>query len=169
MYDETYDVIYDWSNYQKIQGLHGAFLIFENRYIICRVSDARIQRIHYKLSATCILSLTSTAGRTSRALLADVIPWINKASLALYLIAPHTACHAATNPMFRSCMALSSSSPVIENCLVSRSRVGLRLHLCDWGTDIDVAALDCVRTILTTYYHNMIHYAATGHVVKFSY
>ena len=32
-----------------------------------------------------LLSLRSTAGRTSRVLLADVIPWINKASLALYI------------------------------------------------------------------------------------
>ena len=28
----------------------------------------------------------------------------------------HAVCHATTNPMFRSCMELSSSSPVIENC-----------------------------------------------------
>ena len=37
-----------------------------------------------RLKVECyILSLTSTAGRTSRVLFADVIPWINKASLAL--------------------------------------------------------------------------------------
>ena len=34
-----------------------------------------------------LLSPTSTAGRTSHVLLADVIPWINKASFALYNIA----------------------------------------------------------------------------------
>ena len=28
----------------------------------------------------------------------------------------HAVCHAATNPMFRSCIVLSSSSTVIENC-----------------------------------------------------
>ena len=54
-----------------------------------------------------LLSLTSTAGQTSCILLADVILWINKASLAL---------------------------------------------------------LDCVRTILTTFYH-MNNYAATGHTL----
>ena len=40
---------------------------------------------------------------------------------------------------------------------LSRLRVGLRLHLCDWGTNIDVAwtvHARCVRTILTTFYHN---------------
>ena len=56
------------------------------------------------LQAECYrLSLTSTTGRTSRILLADVIPWINKAT-------------QRANPMFRSCMVLLSSSPVIENC-----------------------------------------------------
>ena len=51
--------------------------------------------------------------------------------------------------MFRSCMMLSSLSPMS----VSRSRCGL----------------DCARhvhTILTTLYH-MNYYAATGHAVKF--
>ena len=42
-----------------------------------------------------LLSLTSTAGRTCHVLLADVIPWINKASLA------HAVRHAATNLIFR--------------------------------------------------------------------
>ena len=55
--------------------------------------------------------------------------------------------------------------------LVLRSRVGLRLHaslpLRRWYQ----CGLDCVCTILTTFYHNIImnHYGATGHVVKFSY
>jgi hypothetical protein len=37
------------------------------------------------LTSCKLLSLTSTAGRTSRVFLAYVIPWINKASLALYI------------------------------------------------------------------------------------
>ena len=49
----------------------------------------------------------------------------------------HTVCHAATNLMFWSCMVLSSSSP--WKLSVSRSRFGLRRHLCNWGADIDVA------------------------------
>ena len=65
------------------------------------------------ITSRVLLSLTSTAGRTSRILVADVIPWINKASPALYTA--RTLCHAATNPIFRSCMALSSLSLVIEN------------------------------------------------------
>ena len=56
-----------------------------------------------------LLSLTSTAGQTSHVLLADIIPWINKASLALYSM--H---HAMTDLKFGSCTVLSSSSPVIE-------------------------------------------------------
>ena len=37
--------------YEKLQGFAGAFLGLENQ-LICRVSCACIQRIHYKLSAT---------------------------------------------------------------------------------------------------------------------
>ena len=65
------------------------------------------------LQAERLLSLTSTAGQISRVLL---ILWINKASFVLYIAHAHAVCHAATNLMFRSCMALSSLSPVIENC-----------------------------------------------------
>ena len=77
------------------------------------------------LQAECyVLSLTSTAGRTSRVLLDDVIPWINKASLVLYIA--HTQ-RAMLRPIRCSegCMV---SSPVIENCL-SRSRIGLKRHI----------------------------------------
>ena len=66
------------------------------------------------VSSECIkswvlLSPTSTAGQTSRVLLAVVILWINKTSLALYSM--H---HAMTDLKFGSYTALSSSSPVIE-------------------------------------------------------
>jgi hypothetical protein len=47
--------------------------------------------IEYILS--CMLpSLSSTAGRTPRVLLAYIISWINKASLALYIAHTHHAC-----------------------------------------------------------------------------
>ena len=46
----------------------------------------------------------------------EVIAVDNKASLVLYIYSTHAVCHAATNPMFRSCMTLSISSFVIENC-----------------------------------------------------
>ena len=98
-------------NCQKIQGLHGAFLRLENR-CICRVSNACIQRIQYKLSATFSDKYRQP---NLRVILDDVIPWINKASLALY-IARRQRAMARPIRMFRSCMALSSSSPVIENC-----------------------------------------------------
>ena len=69
-----------------------------------------------------LLSLTSIAGRTSRVLLADVILWINIASLALYIVSSslyalgimRAACHATSDLKFGSCIALSSSSPAIE-------------------------------------------------------
>ena len=99
------------------------------------------------------LSLVCTAGQISRILLADVIPWINKASLALYIT------HMMPWPIW--------SSKAVQRCQVHllllkhrnlsllRSRVGLRLHLCDWGAGIDVAC-----TIVTIFYH--MHSGATG-------
>jgi hypothetical protein len=62
------------------------------------------------LQAECyvyILSLTGNAGRSSRVLLADVILWINKACLVLYI-----AC--TTDLKFGSCTVMLSLSPVIE-------------------------------------------------------
>ena len=61
------------------------------------------------ITSWVLLSLTSTAGRTSRILVADVIPWINKASLALY------ARTLSAMPRPTRWMALSSLSPVIGN------------------------------------------------------
>jgi hypothetical protein len=52
-----------------------------------------------------LLSPTSTADRTSHVFLAYVIPWINKASLALSASVPRP-----TDLKFGSCTALSSSS-----------------------------------------------------------
>ena len=80
-----------------------------------------------------LLSPTSNAGRTSRILLADVILWINKASLALFIA------RVMPRPIW--------SSEAVPCCRVhllwlkhrnSKSRVGLRLHLCDWGPGINV-------------------------------
>ena len=51
MYDETYGVIYEVIAREFRAFMAGAFLRLENRYI-SRVSNACIQRIHYKLSAT---------------------------------------------------------------------------------------------------------------------
>ena len=106
-----------------------------------------------------LLSPISNAGRTSRVLLADVILWINKASLALFI----ARVMPTTDLKFRSCTVLSSLSPLIEASkfeVESRSQtLSLRLrrrHQC---------GLDCVRTILTTFYH--MNHVATGDVVKF--
>ena len=42
-----------------------------------------------------------------------------------------------------------------HNLSLLRSRVGLRLHLCDWGTGIDVAG----RTVYALYWWSFIPYA----------
>jgi hypothetical protein len=67
----------------------------------------------------------------------------------------------------RGCTALSSSFLWLkqQNLSLSRSKVGLRLHLrvCDWGASMR----HCVRSILTTFYHmHHYHYAVTGDMVK---
>ena len=109
-----------------------------------------------------LLSLTSTTGRTSRVLLADVIPWINKASLVLYIVC--TLC-ATLRPTWcseavwrcRVCLLwLKIISVEVQSRLQTPSSMWLGLYM--WRR---------VRTMLTTFYHTN-HYAATGHVVKFS-
>jgi hypothetical protein len=74
-----------------------------------------------------LLSLISTAGRTSRAFLAYVIPW---RPYAIY--STHSSMPRLTDLKFRSCTALSIWLKH-QNLSLSRSRVGLRLHLCGWG------------------------------------
>ncbi len=69
-----------------------------------------------------LLSLTSTAGRTSRIFLAYVIPCT--------IYSTHSSVPQSTYLNFGSCTALSSSF-LHRNLSLSRSRVGLRLHLCD--------------------------------------
>jgi hypothetical protein len=70
---------------------------------------------------------------------ATLYSWINKASLVLYIVRiMHAVCYATTNLKFGSCTALSSSYLWLKrrNLSLSRSKVGLRLHLCDWGTGV---------------------------------
>ena len=118
-----------------------------------------------------LLSPTSTAGRTSRVLLADIIPWLNKASLVLYIVA-RMLCTMPW-PTWCSEAVLRCRVHLLwlkhRNLSLSRSRVGLRFHLCcNWGTGIDVACRPCTHYI-DNLYHIMHHnnYAATGDVVKF--
>ena len=130
-----------------------------NRYI-CRVSDACSQWIHYKLSATFSdkyhwPNFTCSLG------------WCNPMdSLVLYYIA-RTPC-AMPWPTWHSeavwrCWVGLLWLKIVSVEVKSQSKTpSLRLrcrHRC---------GLDCVRTIFTTFYHNINHYAATGHVVKFS-
>ena len=112
------------------------------------------------ITSWMLLSLTSTADRTSRFLLAAII---NKASLVLYTCITRTLrampwptwCSEAVRTVeFVSCD---------RNLSLLRSRVGLTPSL--WLRCRYRCGLDCVRTILTTFYH--INYAAAGDVVKF--
>ena len=115
------------------------------------------------ITSWALLSLRSAVGWTSRIFLAYVMPWINKASLALYI---------ARIIVTRGCgpRATAAAWPTwnLEEILCC----GVRL--CDWSIEtcryqdwesildaismISGASIDrCVRIILTTFYH-MHHY-----------
>jgi hypothetical protein len=109
---------------KKIQGLDGAFLGLENQW--CRVSYAYIQWTLYKLR------VSFSDKYRWRVLLAYVFPWINKASLVLYIA-----------------------------CIWSLEAVLLcQVHLCGWSIEIfpyrgsesvlDSISVHGVPTILTT-------------------
>ena len=101
-----------------------------------------------------LLSLRSTAGRTSRVLLADVIRWINKACLVLYI-----ARMLCAMPRLTWCSEAVEFVSCDWNLSVSRSRVG-RGRLSDSISVIEAPVSMCIRTILTTFYH-MNHYACS--------
>ena len=87
-----------------------------------------------------LLSLTSTADWISRVFLAYVILWINKASLVLYIV--RIAQYATTDHEVWKLYCAVKLVPVVEaskfvTIYWSRSRVGLRLHLCDSGASTD--------------------------------
>jgi hypothetical protein len=94
-----------------------------------------------------VLSLTSSAGRTSRIFL---IPWRLCAIYSMYSSVPQLK--------FGSCIALLIWLNH-RNLSLSRSRVGFRLHLCDWGASMRY----CVRTILTIYMHHLPLCSYWGH------
>ena len=89
-----------------------------------------------------LLSLTSTASWTLRVLLADVIPWINKASLLLYI-----ACMLCAMLWPTWCLEAVYFVACKWKLSVSRLTVGLRLHLCDWGAGLDCACMLCTHYI----------------------
>ena len=101
-----------------------------------------------------LLSLWSTAGWTSRVLLADVIPWINKASLVLYM-----ACTLCAMLRLTWCSEAVEFVSCDWKLSVSRSRVGCS-RLSDSISAIEAPVSMCIRTILTTFYH-MNHYACS--------
>ena len=101
-----------------------------------------------------VLSLTSTAGRTSHVLLADIIPWINKTSLVLQVCTVRTLC-AMLQP--------TRCSEAVWCCQVRL--LWLKLVIVEvesWSQTPTLqlrhrhrCGLDCVRTtcILTIFYH----------------
>jgi hypothetical protein len=125
-------------------------------YMYGRVSNACIQRIPYKLRATCTFS---DKYRFTRFLgLRNPVDKY-EASLVLYILVARipqhcsAACH--DRPIWSSEAVLRCRvRPCgwsIEICHYpvrkSVSQTRLQGHLCDWG------ARHCVRTILTTFYH----------------
>ena len=84
-----------------------------------------------------LLSLTSTAGRTSRVFLAYVIPWINKASLALYIA-----------------RAMSWSIWSLEAVLRCRVRpYGWSIETCHYrGRESVSDSISAIETLLCTHY-----------------
>ena len=158
MYDETYGVIYEVIA-RKFRAFMEPFWDLKIGIYVEYLTHVSSEYI----TSWVLLSLTNTAGRTSHVLLDDVILWINKASLALYIA--RTLC-AMPRPTHCSeavwrCRVCRLWLKIISIEVNSQSETpSLRLRHRHW------CELDYVRTILTTYYH-MNHYAATGHVVKF--
>ena len=146
MYDETYGVIYEVIARKFRASLEPFWDLKISKYVeyLMRVSSEYI-------ISWALLSLRSTVGWTSRVFLAYVMPWINKASLALYIARitvtrgwPARDCSSVTNLNFGRNTVLSSSSLWLKhrNLSLSRLRVDLRRHLHDFRgpASIDVYA-----------------------------
>ena len=111
------------------------------------------------ITSRVLLSLTSTACRTLRVLLADVIPWINKASLALYIarklcaMPRPTQCSEAVCNIMR-CRGRLLWLKIVSVEVESRSQTPSLWLRCRYQR-----GLDCAHTILMTFYHNMNHHS----------
>ena len=153
MYDETYGVIYEVITRKLRASLEPFWGLKISKYVeyLTRVSSEYI-------TSWALLSLRSTVGWTSHVFLAYVMPWINKASLALYIA-------RGAGPRATAAAWPTWSSEGILCC---------RVRLCDWSIEtcrylgwesildaismISGASIDwCVRILLTTFYH-MNHY-----------
>ena len=75
-----------------------------------------------------LLSPTSTPGGTSRVLLADIILWINKASLALYYIAKSSNCTVKwwCHPMCAS-LTIAMQNPCLVYTVIIHMAVWLQV------------------------------------------
>ena len=127
------------------------------------------------ITSWALLYPRSTVGWTSRVFLAYVMPWINKASLALYIARtivtrgwPARNCSSVTNLKFRRNIVLSSSSLWLkhQNLSLSRLRVDLRCHLHDFWSEHQSMCTHSIDDLLP---HAPLHYAPTGEMVKGSY
>ena len=146
-----------WSNYEKIQGLAGAFWDLKiSKYVeyLTRVSSEYI-------TSWALLSLRSTVGWTSHVFLAYmyVMLWIYIARIIVTRDWPARDCSSAINLKFGKNTVLSSSSLWLKhrNLSLSRLRVDLRRHLHDfWGQHRSM----CTHSIDNLLPHAPLHCAA---------
>ena len=142
MYDETYGVIYE----VIARKFRASMEPFWDLKIGISVEYLMHVSSEY-ITSWVLLSLTSTVDQTSSILLADIIPWINKASLALYTARTLCAmpwpiqCSEAVWCCRVHLLWLKISS--IE--VTSRSQTA-SLQLSSWGADID-AVIDAMYTL----------------------
>ena len=131
-----------WDNYEKFRASMEPFWDLKIGKYVEYLTPVSIKN-------RMLLSLSSTTGWTSRVLLADVIPWINKASLVLYNIA--RTLHAMPWPIWHSVAIGRCWVHLLwlkhRNLSLSRSRFGLKFHICNWGAGIDVACRLCMRPL----------------------
>ena len=113
-------------------------------------------------------SLTSTDGRTSHVLLADVILWIYIASPALYIA--RTVSNMPPDQSEVQKLYYTVEFSVIEaSQLVTMEvkRYSRTPSESATETPASIRDVDCVPTMVTTFTTHYIHYAATGNIVKF--
>ena len=134
MYDEIYGVIYEITMRASMEPFWGLKI---GKYVdyLTHVSS---EYMYMYIKSWELLSPITT-GQTSWVLLADVIPWINKASLV---------CNAMNQPDIQSYTVLSSLSLVIEASKLVTIEVESRSRT-PWGTGINVAC----RSRLCTHTH----------------
>ena len=114
-------------------------------------------------------SLTSTDGRTSHVLLADVIPWIYIASPALYIARTVSNMPPDQSEVQKLYYTVDFFSMIEASQLVTMEVKRCSRTPSESATETlaSIRDVDCVPTMVTTFTTHYIHYAATGNIVKF--